>query len=42
MKGSEEVLGIVLRTIASIYKRPKMHGATAGEVDTLLWHYHAL
>ena len=42
MKESGEVLQIILGTIASIYKRPLMHGTDAGEIDTLLWHYHAL
>ena len=42
MKESGESLQIILGTIASIYKRPMMHGTNAGEIDTLLWHYHAL
>ena len=42
MKEASEILAIVLKTMASIYKRPMMHGTSAGEVDTLLWHYHAL
>jgi hypothetical protein len=42
MKEAGEILRIILETIASIYKRPRMHAATAGEVDTCLWHLHFL
>ncbi len=42
MKTADEILEIILRTIAGIYKRPRMYGGTAGEVDNALWHYHLL
>ena len=42
MKESGEILQIILGSIASIDRRPMMHGTNAGEIDTLLWHYHAL
>lgn len=42
MKESGEIVTILLRTVASIYRHPKMHGESAAEIDTLLWHYHAL
>ncbi len=29
MKDANEILGIVLGTVVSIYKRPKMHGTLA-------------
>jgi hypothetical protein len=42
MKDASQIVEMVLQTIRSIYKRPKMYGVNAGEIDAILWQYHRL
>jgi hypothetical protein len=42
MKDASQIIEMLLQTIGSIYNRPKMYGANAGEIDAILWQYHRL
>ena len=42
MKDAAQIVEMTLQIIAAIYKRPKMYGLNAGEIDAILWQYHTL
>ena len=42
MKDAGQILEMLLQTIGGIYKRPKMYGVGATEIDAVLWQFHRL